>query len=324
MLTVGFIGLGKMGGPVAAHIQKAGFPMVVCDLSDAAALPFIDRGAKRVATPAEVAQQADVTFTAVPMPSDVEAVAIGKSGIIEGIRKDGVYVDISTSSPTLMQQLEPHFRAKEAWLLDAPVGAGQPPMVEGIHEVMVGGDKAIFERIRPVFAAYGDQIIYAGALGSGSVCKLIHQLIGCGVAQAIAEGLTLGVKAGVDLTVLWEAVRRGLNGRMHILHEQVPQAVFTGAYEPATFTLTLLRKDLGLATALGRDLGVPLPVSNLVEQIMMQALTRGWGNGSGYVVSFQLQEEAAGVSLRVAGIDPKEAARYIATRPETGYLGATE
>ncbi len=321
MLTVGFIGLGKMGGPVAGHIQKAGFPMVVCDLRDEAVAPFVQGGAQRGASPAEVASRVDVTFTAVPMPSDVEAVAIGKGGIIEGIRKDGVYVDISTSSPTLMQQLGPHFRAKEAWLLDAPVGAGQPPMVEGIHEVMVGGEQAIFERIRPVFEAYGDQVIYAGALGTGSICKLMHQLIGCGVAQAIAEGLTLGVKAGVDLTVLWEAVRRGLNGRMHILHEQVPQAVFTGRYVPATFTLSLLRKDLGLATQLGRDLNVPLPVSTLVEQIMVQAVNRGWGDGSGYVVSFQLQEEAAGVSLRVSGIDPKEAARYIATRPETGYLG---
>ena len=124
----------------------------------------------------------------------------------------------------------------------------------------------------------------------------------------------------MDLKVLWEAVRRGLNGRMHILHDHVPQSVFTGRYEPATFTLSLLRKDLGLATALGRELNVPLPVSALVEQILMQALNRGWGNGSGYVVSFQLQEEAAGVQLRLPGIDPKEAAKYIATRPETGYL----
>ena len=312
MQTVGFIGLGKMGGPVATRIQESGFPMVVFDLDEAATRPFLERGARLASSAAEVASLADVTFTAVPMPKDVEAVAIGREGVVEGIREDGVYVDISTSSPLLFKKLEPHFLQKKAWIMDAPVGAGQPGFEPGVHEIMVGGDRATYERIKPVFAAYGDQIVYAGELGSGAVCKLMHQMIGCGVSQAVAEGMTLGVKAGVRPEVVWEAVRRGLVGRMHIMHEQMPQQVFPGRYEPALFTLSLLRKDLGLATELARHHSVPVPLSSLVEQIAVQAMNRGFGNGSGYTVTFQLQEEAAGVDLR-ASVDAKKAAGYIST-----------
>jgi 3-hydroxyisobutyrate dehydrogenase-like beta-hydroxyacid dehydrogenase len=324
MLTVGFIGLGHMGGPVATRIQAAGFPMVVCDLQDDAVRPFLERGARRAASPALVASQVDVTFTAVPMPSDVETVAVGPGGILEGIREDGVYVDISTSSPLLVRRLEPGFLEKKAWVMDAPVGSGQPATrAPGVHEIMAGGDYAVFERVRPVFEAYGDQIIYAGDLGSGCVCKLVHQLIGSGFSQVIAEGLTLGVKAGVDLRIVWEAVRRGLAGRLHTLHEGVPATVFNGRYtEPSTFTLSLLRKDVGLATELARRLDVPMPVSSLVEQILIASVNRGWGGGSAYTVTFQLQEEAAGVQLRLPGIDAREAARYISTNPDTGYLTA--
>jgi 3-hydroxyisobutyrate dehydrogenase len=136
------------------------------------------------------------------------------------------------------------------------------------------------------------------------------------VAQAIAEGLSLGVKAGLDGRVVWDAVRRGLIGRMQVLHEQVPRSVFPGTYEPATFSLTLLRKDVGLATALARQLDVPLPVTSLVEQILIEALNHGWGNGAGYAIPCRLQEERAGVDLRAPGVDPEAAAKYISTHPE--------
>lgn len=313
---VGFIGLGKMGGPVAGHIQRAGYPLLVHDLRAEAAAPFVAAGAQAAGSPAEVAQGADVILTALPTPRDVEAVAVGPGGVLEGVRPDAVFVDISTSSPDLIRALEPRFREKDAWVLDAPVSAGQPGSPPGIHEVIVGGEPHVFERVRPIFESYGDQLIYAGALGSASTCKLVHQLIGAGVAQAIAEGLSLGVKAGLDVRIVWDAVRRGLIGRMQVLHEQVPRSVFPGAYEPATFTLALLRKDVGLATALGRQLDVPLPVSSLVEQILVEALNRGWGDGAGYAVPCRLQEERAGVDLRASGVDAEAAARYLSTHPE--------
>lgn len=316
MDTVGFIGLGKMGGPVAGHIQAAGFPLIVYDVNESTLGPFLHGGAQQAVSPAELASQSDVIISALPTERIVETVALGPSGVLEGIRSGGVYVDISTGGPDLIRRIAERFREKGAWALDSPVSAGQPDAPAGIHEIMVAGDPEVVERIRPVLRAYGDQIIHTGPVGTAAICKLIHQLIGCGVTQAIAEGLSLGVKSGVDAQIVWEAVRRGLVGRMQMLHQQVPESVFTGEYEPARFSLTLLRKDLGLATALGRQHNVPLPVSNLVEQIIIQAVNRGWGESSGYTVTYKLQEEAAGVSLKTSGVDPEQASKYISTHPE--------
>jgi 3-hydroxyisobutyrate dehydrogenase len=315
MEIVGFIGLGNMGGPVAGHIQRAGFPMVVYDLREEIMRPFEERGAKIADSAAALARQSDVIITALPMPSDVEEVACGTNGILQGVRQSSIYIDISTGPPSLIRRLEPLFLAKGAFVLDAPVASGQPGAARGIHEIMVGGDKEIFERAAPVLRAFGDQVLHAGALGSGSICKLVHQMVNSTISQAIAEGLTLGVKAGVDTEALWECVRRGMVGRMHVLHVQVPQTVFRNSFETDTFPLKLLRKDVGLATALGRELNVPLPLANMAEQNLMEAVNRGWGDKSAYTVTFLLQEEAANVELR-ADVDAGQAAKYISTHPD--------
>jgi 3-hydroxyisobutyrate dehydrogenase len=249
------------------------------------------------------------------MPGDVEQAACGAKGILEGIRPQSIYVDISTSPPSLIRRLDPLFRAKGAFVLDAPVASGQPGAARGIHEVMVGGDQEIFARAEPVLRAFGDQVLHAGPLGSGSICKLVHQMVNSTISQAIAEGLTLGVKAGVETKALWECVRRGMVGRMHVLHVQVPQTVFRNQFETDTFPLKLLRKDVGLASALGRELDVPLPLANIAEQNLAAAADRGWGDKSAYTVTFLLQEEAANVELR-ADVDPAQAAKYIATHPD--------
>lgn len=314
MDRVGFIGLGNMGGPVAGHIQRAGFPTIVYDLRDQATRPFRERGATVVNSAAELARLSDVIITALPMPQDVEQVA---KQIVDGIKPGAIYIDISTSPPTLIRKLEPIFVAKGAHVLDAPVASGQPGAARGIHEIMVGGAPEIFERAKPVLCAFGDQVLYAGPLGSGSICKLVHQMINSTISQAIAEGLTLGVKAGVDVKSLWECVRRGMVGRMHVLHSQVPQNVFRDDYETDTFPLKLLRKDVGLATALGRDLNVSLPLANIAEQKLIEAMNRGWGDKSAYTVTFKLQEEAAQVALRAEGVDARQAAQYISTHPKS-------
>ena len=318
MQTVGFIGLGNMGGPVAGHIQRAGYPLVVYDLRAEAMRSFLARGATAANSAAELADHSDVIITALPLPADVERTACGEDGIIEGIRPGSVFVDISTSPPSLVRRIEPLFRAKGASVLDAPVASGQPGTVRGIHEVMVGGEHEIFERLKPIFSAFGDQVLYAGPLGSGCICKLVHQMIGSSISQALAEGLSLGVKAGVEPRMLWECVRRGMVGRMHVLHYQVPQTVFRGRFETETFPLKLLRKDVRLATDLGRELNVPLPVANIAEQVLIEAINRGWGDQAAYTVAFQLQEEAAQVQIRADGVDPERAAKYISTHPDEG------
>ncbi|MGQ4807964.1 2-(hydroxymethyl)glutarate dehydrogenase [Candidatus Entotheonellaceae bacterium PAL068K] len=315
METVGFIGLGNMGSGMAGNIQKADYPMVVFDIRTDITKLFIDEGARLAGSPAEVASLSDVTFTSLPGPKEVEAVAVGAQGILEGIKPGGIFVDLSTSRPTLIRSLAPRFEEKGAHVLDAPVSGGKSGAATRNLAVMVGGDRAIFERIKPVLDAFGDKVFYAGAIGAGSVCKLVHNMIGHGIRQAIAEGFTLGVKAGVDAEALWECVRRGAVGRMSSLHGGLAQTVFRGAYEPASFALALSRKDIALATELGREFNVPLVVANIAEQIAVQGMNRGWGDHDSSV-TFRLQEEAADVEVRAPHVDPVKAAKFIQTHPD--------
>jgi 3-hydroxyisobutyrate dehydrogenase-like beta-hydroxyacid dehydrogenase len=195
MDTVGFIGLGNMGGGMAGNIQKAGYPLVVYDTRPEAMRPFLEREARPAKSPAEVAQLSEIIFTSLPGPREVEAVAIGTQGVLEGIKAGGIYVDLSTSRPTLIRQIEPLFRQKGAHVLDAPVSGGKTGAATRNLAVMVGGERAIYERTKPILEAFGDKVFYAGSIGAGSICKLMHNMIGHGIRQAIAEGLTLGVRA---------------------------------------------------------------------------------------------------------------------------------
>jgi 3-hydroxyisobutyrate dehydrogenase-like beta-hydroxyacid dehydrogenase len=312
---VGFVGLGNMGGGMAANVLRAGFALVVHDVRAEAARALAARGARAAGSAAEVARLADVIVTSLPGPPEVEAVATGPGGLLEGIRPGSVWVDTTTSRPTLIRQLEPRFRARGAHVLDAPVSGGKTGAETRNLAVMVGGDRAVFERVKPVLDALGDKVFYAGAIGAGSVCKLVHNMVGHSVRQAIAEALTLGVKAGVDAEAVWECIRRGALGRMHYLHEGMPKTVLRGTYGPPMFSLALARKDIQLATELGREYSVPMPMTNLAEQIAIEAMNRGWGGLDNNVV-FRLQEEAAGVEVRAPHVDPARAARFITTHPE--------
>ncbi|HEX2276131.1 MAG TPA: NAD-binding protein, partial [Candidatus Tectomicrobia bacterium] len=202
-----------------------------------------------------------------------------------------------------------------AHVLDAPVSGGKTGAATRNLAVIVGGEREMYERIKPILEAFGDKVFYDGGIGAGSVCKLVHNMIGHGIRQAIAEGLTLGVKAGVEPEALWECVRRGAVGRMSGLHEGLPRTVFRGQFEPASFALALARKDIALATELGREYDVPMPVATLAEQIAIEAMNRGWGDKDSSI-TFLLQEEAAGVEVRAPAVDPEKAARFISTHPE--------
>ena len=315
METVGFIGLGNMGGGMSANIQRAGYLMVVYDLREEAAKPLLEGGARLANSPAEVASLCDITLTSLPGPKEVESVSTGLEGVLEGMKPGGIYIDLSTSRPTLIREIEPKFRQKGCHVLDAPVSGGKSGAASGNLAVMVGGEREIFDRVKPILDSFGDKVFYAGSIGAGSVAKLVHNMIGHGVRQAIAEGLTLGVKAGVEAEALWECIRRGSLGRMSGLHEGIARTVFTGEFDPPSFALELSRKDIGLATDLGREFNVPMPVANLVEQIAIQGMNRGWG-GRDSSVTFLLQEEQAGVEVRASGVDPVKAGRFITTHPE--------
>lgn len=315
METVGFIGLGNMGGGMSANIQRAGYQLVVYDLREEVTKPLLEGGARLANSPAEVARLSDVTFTSLPGPKEVEEVTLGADGVLEGIRPGSIYVDLSSSRPSLIRRLEPIFRQKDAHVLDAPVSGGKSGADSGNLAVMVGGEEEIYLRIKPILDAFGDKVFYAGAIGAGSICKLVHNMIGHSVRQAIAEGLTLGVKAGVEPEALWESVRRGSLGRMRVLHEGLVRTMFRGEFEPASFALNLAYKDISLATELAREYNVPMPMSTLAEQIAMQAMNRGWAERDSSVTVL-LQEEQAQVQVRAPHIDPVKAGRFITTHPE--------
>ncbi len=315
METVGFIGLGNMDAGMAGNIQKAGFQMLVYDIREEATRPFLEAGARLASSPADMAQRSDVILTSLPGPPEVEQVALGGEGILEGIRPGGVFIELSTSRPTLIREIDPRFRAKGAHVLDAPVSGGKSGAASRNLAVMVGGERDVYDRVKPILDAFGDKVFCAGEIGAGSVCKLVHNMIGHGIRQAIAEGLTLGVKAGVEPEALWECVRRGSVGRMSGLHEGLVRSVFRGSFDPPSFALALARKDVGLATELGREYNVPMPVANLAEQIAIQGLNRGWGDLDSSV-TFLLQEEMAGVEVRAPNVDPEQAGRFISTHPE--------
>ena len=294
MQTVGFIGLGNLGTPMAQNIRRAGFPMVVYDVQEGATRALLEGGARLAMSPGEVADISDVILSSVPVPAEVEEITLGRDGILSGLKPGDVYVDLSTSRPSLIRRIDSAFEAKGAHVLDAPVLASPADAADRQVIVMPSGDKEVYEQLLPVFEAFADKVVYQGDLGNGSVCKLVNNMITLAVRQVVAEGLTLGMKAGLDLDALMEAGSRGILGSQR---EGLERTVFAGKFAPPSFRHALARKDISLANALARELGVPIAVANVVEQVSIECGKRGWGDMDTHVI-YRLQEEAAGVEIR--------------------------
>ncbi len=294
METVGFVGVGRIGSAMAQNIQNAGYAMVVHDAREEATRQLLEGGARLGSSPAEVAAQCDVTFTSLPGPKQVEEVVEGRDGILEGIKEGHVYLDLSTCGPGLLRRLEPSFRQRGAHLMDTPVLSSPARARDRSLIVMAGGDREVFDRVHPILDAFADKVIYTGELGTACICKLVNNMMSFATQQLLAEGLTLGLKAGVDLDVLMDTGSRGLLGTRN---EVLSQTVFQGQFQPPSFTLALALKDVALATELGRENNVPMPMASLAEQIFRQGVNRGWAEDD-YTSAVQLQEEAAGMPVR--------------------------
>jgi len=302
-MRIGFIGLGNMGGPMALNLIKAGHSLVVNDIRRHMAEPQLAAGAKWADTAADVARDAELVLTSLPGPKEVEQVCLGgENGIIHGIRTDSVYADLSTNSPTLVRRLHALFAEKGIPMLDAPVSGGVPGARAGTLSVMVGGDEAIYNRVKPALDAIGDKVAYIGGIGAGSVAKLVHNMIAICTTQLLAEAFTMGVKAGVPATALLTAVQNGAYGQGMQLRGMMPRMVFKGNFDRVTFALKLARKDLGLATELARENGVPMPIANLVEQDLLEAFVQGLAEKDS-TAAFTIQEQRAGVKVRDESTD---------------------
>ena len=296
-MRISFIGLGNMGGPMALNLIKAGHAMTVHDVRRESAAPHLDRGAAWAASPRAAAAGAELILTSLPGPAEVESVATGADGVIHGAERGAVYADLSTGSPTAMRRIHARFAERGVAVLDAPVSGGVGGARHGTLQVMVGGDEAVYRRVKPVLEAIGDKVGYMGPIGAGTIAKLVHNTISLCTRAIVAEGFTLGVKAGVRPEALLEAVRGGSFGQGLILSRVVPDVVFKGDFDTQNFALRLARKDLGLATALAREFEVPMALASIVEQQMIEALARGWGERDSNA-SWQLQEERAGIAVR--------------------------
>lgn len=296
--SLGFIGLGLMGTPIATHLIRAGHPLSVYDVRDEAVEPVVEIGARRADSPRAVAEASEVVLTSLPGPREVERVALGPDGIISGLRPDGVYIDLTTNSPTVIREIERQFRERGCHVLDAPVGGRSPLAWEGELQVMVGGEPKVFERCRPLLETIGNRVVYCGASGSGMVCKLMHNCINAVFRQAVAECFTVGVKAGVDAEVLWEVVRNGITGGGSEINRTMRGTWLAGEFDKGTGYLEMHYKDTILAAELGRELDVPMAQTELTLRRLKEAMDRGWGRREG-TVSLLLQEELAGVEVRV-------------------------
>jgi 3-hydroxyisobutyrate dehydrogenase-like beta-hydroxyacid dehydrogenase len=296
-MRAGFIGLGTMGRHMASNLLATGHELVVQDLRPEAAAPHLAAGATWADTPAQVAESAEVVFTSLPGPAEVEAVALAAGGLLEGMRPGTAWFDLTTNAPATVRRLHAIFAERGVAMLDAPVSGGPRGAQTRKLALWVGGDEAVFQRYRHVLEAIGDEPFYVGPIGAGSVAKLVHNCAGYIIQCALAEVFTLGVKAGVEPLALFEAVRNGALGRRRTFDGLVDQFL-PGTFDPPAFALRLAHKDVSLATALGREHAVPMRLANLALEEMTEALNRGWGERDSRVAML-LQEERAGVDVRV-------------------------
>ena len=297
-MKIGFIGLGTMGHHMASNLIAAGHQLVVNDLREEAGKPHLAAGAVWAQTPMQVAEQTEVVFTSLPGPPEVEAVALGDTGLLNGMSPGKAYFDLSTNAPATIRRLHGIFAERGVQLLDAPVSGGPEGARTRKLALWVGGDQAIFEQYQPVLGCIGDKPYYVGPIGSGAVAKLVHNCAGYVLQTALAEVFTMGVKAGVEPEALFKAIRNGAQGRRRTFDSMIKQFL-PGKFDPPDFTLRLAHKDVTLATALGRENRVPMRLANLALEDLTEAMNRGWGERDSRIAML-LQEERAGVEGRVS------------------------
>jgi 2-hydroxy-3-oxopropionate reductase len=275
---------------MARNLLKAGYSLVVHSRSRGPVDDVVSAGAKAVSSPKDVAAQCDILITMLPNSPDVELVALGKDGVIEGAKSGLIFVDMSTISPIVSQKVGKALAAKGVTMLDAPVSGGEQGAINAALSIMVGGDKAVFEQVLPVFQAMGKTITLLGPLGFGGFTKLANQIIVAGNLTALAEALTLAKKAGLDRELTLTALAGGLAGSKCL--DQKKANYVSNTYNPG-FKIDLHFKDLGLIAESARELGVPIPMTAVVQELFNALRVKGRG-GLDHSGVITLLEDLAG------------------------------
>lgn len=265
MEKIGFIGLGAMGKPMASNLMKKGFSVVVFDLFSERMDPLKAKGAEGAKSCKEVAERCPMIITMLPSSPNVREAVLGENGLIEGLRKGSILIDMSTIDPIMTREIASLLKEKETEMLDAPVARGVAAAIEGTLVIYVGGKKEVFEKCRSILEVMGTDIYHVGDIGAGEVCKIVNNLMVATTTAALAEAMVLGVKAGVHPDVLFEALSSG-SGNSFVLQNHYKNHVMKGKFEEGVFPVDYMLKDLGLILSTGAALRVPLHFAALATQ----------------------------------------------------------
>ena len=270
--TLGFIGLGLMGKPMAQNLLKAGYPLVVHNRSREAVKSLVKEGAEEAFSPREVASQVDIVFTNLPDSPDVELVTLGDDGILEGAREGLIYVDHSTIKPSLARKIAQKFESVGAFSLDAPVSGGDIGAQKGTLAIMVGGPEQAVEKVLPIFEVVGKSVTHVGDAGSGQIAKAANQIMVAAQMVAMGELLILAKKSGADPAKVVKAIQGGAAQCWTL--DVKPERLFSGNREPG-FKAYMQEKDLRIVMDTAREYGAPLPSVGIHTQLYSAMLQMG-------------------------------------------------
>jgi len=294
MKKIGFIGLGIMGKPMAQNLIKAGYALTVYDLIPGRTDDAVAAGARTGTSCKDVAAQSELVITMLPNSPEVKEAVLGTDGVLDGAKPGTVLVDMSSIAPLASQEVSAAAEKKGVVMLDAPVSGGEPKAVEGTLAIMVGGPAETFEQVKDILAVMGDSVTRVGEIGSGNTTKLANQIIVALNIAAMSEAMVLATKAQVDPEKVFQAIRGGLAGST-VLDAKMP-LVLDGNFKPG-FRIELHIKDLANALDTAHDLGVPVPLSSVVMEVMQALRVDGKaGDDHGGIVQFY--EKLAQVQVR--------------------------
>ena len=296
-MKIGYIGLGSLGRHLACSLLRAGFPLTVYDVDASCAVDLGRAGATCAASIAEMARASDTVITCLPSPEVVADVIAGPDGVLAHLAPGGTWIDMSTNDLHELQRLAALGAERGISTLEAPVTGGAHRAAAGMITVLVGGEKAVFEKHRAAFDAMGGRVFYIGELGQASVIKVITNMLAFIHLVADGEALMLAKKGGVDLKLAWDVIKASSGNSF--VHETESQLILNGSYN-INFTLDLARKDLFFAHQMGREFGVPLELGGLTEQIFARARAM-YGGGAQSPTVVKMLEEAVGTDLRAPG-----------------------
>ena len=273
-MKIGFIGLGIMGRPMARNLLKAGHEVVCYDVNKANVDDLVKSGATAAVSSADVARQVPLVITMLPNSPHVKSAVLGEKGVLEGAKEGLIIVDMSSIAPLASQEIEKACAAKGVRMLDAPVSGGEPKAIDGTLAIMVGGDKDLFEEVKDVLLKMGSSAVHCGPIGAGNTTKLANQVIVALNIAAVSEAFPLVRKAGVDPTLVFDAIKGGLAGST-VLNAKAPMMIESN-FAPG-FKIDLHIKDLDNVLDTGHGVGSPLPLTSLVREMMSTLRADGFG-----------------------------------------------